>query len=122
MAGRIIGAAQPVSEHSRLPWDEFLKLRPAIPTCDSAAVETWQTVSSLGLLIQTHPYQQDEAMPDIENRSPLRDQVIANTLETLSENADFDCDLLKRLEDMARKGDLANYQKVIAALRKGGEV
>ena len=58
-------------------------------------------------------------MPKLENRSPILKQVLASSLGTISNDPDFSEELLKRLTDMADSGDLADYRKVITALRTG---
>ena len=55
-------------------------------------------------------------MSNAEFTPALVDQMIVQALDTISENPDFNDNTLRRLQELAKSGGLAKYERVVSAL------
>ena len=58
-------------------------------------------------------------MPNQEHGSQFIEQILEQTLETLSEHPAFDDETVRRLKELAGSSGLTNFQQVIEALSNG---
>ena len=60
-------------------------------------------------------------MPDEEKASSLVDQIIAKTIEALTDNSQFNQEVLERLGKLVDSNDLTDSDNVVNALRTGAD-
>ena len=56
-------------------------------------------------------------MPDQDQPSQFIDEIVKRTLQILSKDPAFDDHTLRKLEQLARSSELADYRKIVDALR-----